>query len=127
MCNRIEKRVVSLYYFRGSDESGGVVMSKRERVSIALPALSAACAAPPMKVQGDVLTMDAEILYASERSSASGAMVNDSFILAPYEVKDVDRDWNRTTAVSVASFSKEASRGGWGYTFVTPSGDVQGS
>ena len=89
--------------------------------------LAVACAAHPMKVPGDVLGMDADVLNATERKNGSGALVNEDFTLAPYKVTDVDRDWNSTKTVGVSSFSKEESARGYAYNFVIQDGQAKGS
>ncbi|MCP4541193.1 MAG: hypothetical protein GY832_29010 [Chloroflexi bacterium] len=84
------------------------------------------CATPTMVVPADVLGMQADEIVATERKKASGAFVNESFVLGPYAVEDVDRDWDSTRSVGVSSFSSEKTTSGYSYTFKTENGDMKG-
>ncbi|MBN2802617.1 MAG: hypothetical protein JXR91_05960 [Deltaproteobacteria bacterium] len=86
-----------------------------------------ACTPPTMVVPGDVLSMQADQIVATERKKASGAFVNESFKLGQYEVKDVDRDWDSTKSAGFGSFSKEKTTSGYSYLLKTESGEMKGS
>jgi hypothetical protein len=45
-------------------------------------------------------------------------MVNESFKLGPYAVKDVDRDWDTSSSFAVGSLSKKNTEGGYEYKLV---------
>lgn len=87
----------------------------------------AGCATPTMKVPADVLSMDAEQIVATERKRATGAFVDESFKLGTYAVKDVDRDWDSSSGMSIGGFSNSDSTSGYSFVFGTANGDLKGS
>ncbi|MCK9524123.1 MAG: hypothetical protein M0R76_13935 [Proteobacteria bacterium] len=91
-------------------------LSKQWAWYIALLAL-AGCAAATMKIPTDFTDM--EVIDATNRSKASGAMVNESFSLGPYAISDVNRKWNSKSSRGIAGFSAEKSTGGYQYKFAT--------
>jgi hypothetical protein len=72
------------------------------------------CAGPRMLPPKDV-SEGAKVLEVVDRSRASGALVDESFKLGSYQVKDVDRDWNTTKKSSGFFVSKTTTT--TGYTF----------
>jgi hypothetical protein len=56
-----------------------------------------------------------EELKVADRSSWSGALADETFELGPYEVADVDRDWNSGSSWGVVGFSSESIAGGYSF------------
>jgi hypothetical protein len=81
--------------------------------SVFLLLAAAGCSTPHMVVPGDIA--GSEMIEVTERSSFSGALVDESFKLGPYDISDVDRDWKSTRTVDVLGF--ESSKTGSGYAF----------
>ncbi|WP_373046948.1 hypothetical protein [Vulgatibacter sp.] len=75
------------------------------------------CATLRMVPPGDV-ARQSEVFEATERSSMTGSFVDESFVLGPYQVAEVDRDWNRGSGFSVAGFSKDDTRTAYTFQFV---------
>ena len=73
-----------------------------------------ACGGPQMKVPQEISSRS-EVLVATDRSSWTGSMVDESFRLGPYAVKDVDRDWDTSSSFVVGSLSRENTEGGYEY------------
>lgn len=71
-----------------------------------------------------------EVIAATDRSPWSGALADETFTLGPYQVTDVDRDWDNSNSgtVSVAefNFSSGKTEGGYAYRFGTPGGWMSG-
>ncbi|HKP61822.1 MAG TPA: hypothetical protein VJV78_34060 [Polyangiales bacterium] len=97
---------------------------------------AAGCSTPHMVVPGDIA--GSEVIEVKDRSSWSGSLADESFKLGPYDVTDVDRDWNSTRTVGVLGFSASKTGGGYGFHVkyggndleagcVTESGDNSGS
>jgi len=74
-----------------------------------------ACAGPRMAAPSDV-SSSSEVLPVSERSRASGALVNEGFKLGPYTIADVDRKWDSSSGVSVGPWGKESKTTGFSFT-----------
>jgi hypothetical protein len=74
-----------------------------------------ACAGPRMAAPADV-SSSSEVLAVSDRSQASGALVNEGFKLGPYEIADVDRKWDSSSGVSVGPWGKESKTTGFSFT-----------
>ncbi|HEX2672064.1 MAG TPA: hypothetical protein VHM25_14380 [Polyangiaceae bacterium] len=74
-----------------------------------------ACAGPRMAAPADV-SSSSDVLAVSERSQASGALVNEGFKLGPYEIADVDRKWDSSSGVSVGPWGKETKTTGFSFT-----------
>ncbi len=81
----------------------------------ALLAMLSACAGPRMAAPADV-SSSSEVLPVSDRSQASGALVNEGFKLGPYAIADVDRKWNSSSGVSVGPWGKETKTTGFSFT-----------
>jgi hypothetical protein len=73
-----------------------------------------ACAGPRMAAPADV-SASSEVLPVSDRSRASGALVNEGFKLGPYTIADVDRKWDSSSSVSVGPWGKETKTTGFSY------------
>jgi hypothetical protein len=67
-----------------------------------------------MAVPADV-AQESEELKIQDRSSWSGALVDESFKLGPYRVTDVDRKWDSTRTRSLFEFSDSRTQGGYAY------------
>jgi len=76
-----------------------------------LSACSTARMAPPADVAGS-----SDVLAVSDRSRASGALVNEGFRLGPYTIADVDRKWDSSSGVSVGPWGKETKTTGFSFT-----------
>jgi hypothetical protein len=61
------------------------------------------------------IASQSEMLEATDRSAWSGSLADESFRLGPYAIKDVDRDWDSGSGVSIGGISHEASEGGYAY------------
>jgi hypothetical protein len=83
-----------------------------------LPLLSSVsvlgCATPRMAPPADIAGAS-EILTVSDRSRASGALVNEGFKLGNYEVVDVDRKWTSTEGSGVGPWAKETKTTGFSF------------
>ncbi|NRB39015.1 MAG: hypothetical protein HRU20_11205 [Pseudomonadales bacterium] len=84
---------------------------------------------PTMEVPGDIAASSDEIT-ATERSSWSGSLANETFTLGQYKVTKVNRDWdsNQSNTVSIAKLDINSGtiETGYDYTFETPSGEYYG-
>lgn len=74
-----------------------------------------ACAGPRMAPPADVAS-SSDVLLVSERSAASGALVNEGFKLGPYTIADVDRKWNSSSSLSFGPWGKETKTTGFSFT-----------
>jgi hypothetical protein len=81
-----------------------------------LGVLGAGCAGPKMQVPHDVAGRS-EVLEATDRSRMSGALADESFVLGPYAVKDVDRKWDSGSGIAIANVTHSKSQGGYTYKF----------
>jgi len=84
-------------------------------LTLAALTLAAGCGSARMAAPADVVTASTE-LAVQDRSSWSGAMADESFKLGPYQVSDVDRDWDSSTDTSVLGFSNDSTEGGYSFT-----------
>lgn len=89
-------------------------MKTRIAVMGAVGWLLVGCATARMGAPNDV-TESSEVLTVSDRSSASGAFVDESFKLGTYNVADVDRDWNSSSGVGVGPWGKETKTTGFAF------------
>jgi len=87
-------------------------MTRRTYLTLSL--LICACGTARMAVPPEV-AKNSEEVAATDRSSMSGALADESFKLGKYAVEDVDRDWNSGSAVGVLGFSSEKTEGGYSY------------
>ena len=82
-----------------------------------------------MVVPADVSGVS-DVTTATDRSIWSGAWADETFTLGPYQVTDVDRDWDssRSASISISKFGFSAGRteGGYDYGFETPGGPMSG-
>jgi len=78
------------------------------------------CATPHMAVPPEMLQV-AEELPVVDRSAMSGALVNESFKMGPYQIADVDRKWNSTSSTSIGPYASADTTGG--YTFALKASD----
>ncbi len=83
--------------------------------SCALLATLGACAGPRMAAPPDV-SSSSEVLPVSDRSQASGALVNEGFKLGPYAISDVDRKWDSSGRVGVGPWGNESKTTGFSFT-----------
>lgn len=66
-------------------------------------------AVPPAVAQ------NSEVLEVTDRSGWQGALADESFNLGPYQVADVDRDWNSGSGFSIGPFAKKKATTGYQY------------
>jgi len=83
---------------------------------VVITAASAGCTPPRMAVPGD-LGAQGEVLEARNRSSMSGAFVDESFDLGPYKVSAVNRDWNSSSQSRSGFTFLDASHANGGHSF----------
>lgn len=88
---------------------------KRMILGVTVLGFVAGCAGPRMVAPADV-SKGSQVLEATERSAASGALVDESFKLGGFDVADVDRDWNSSSGFGVAGYSKKTTTAGYTYT-----------
>ncbi len=91
----------------------------------ALAVSLSACAGPRMAAPSDV-SGSSEVLPVSERSRASGALVNEGFKLGPYAIADVDRKWDSSSGVSVGPWGKETKTTGFSFTLAGGDSKLKG-
>jgi hypothetical protein len=72
------------------------------------------CATAQMTVPPEV-AKDTDVIAATDRSSATGLFVDESFKLGKLSIDEVDRDWDSTSSVGVLAFSGERTSGGYSY------------
>lgn len=75
---------------------------------------AAGCAGPRMVAPKDI-TQGSELLEVTDRSAMTGALANESFHLGSFDVKDVDRDWNKKSGFSVPGYSTSTTTTGYSY------------
>ena len=82
-----------------------------------------------MVVPADVSGVS-DVIAATDRSIWSGAWADETFTLGPYQVTDVNRDWDSSSSNSVSvwelTFSSGKTEGGYAYQFDTPDGQMSG-
>ncbi len=88
----------------------------------ALLLVVSACAGPRMAAPAD-LSASSDVLPVSDRSRASGALVNEGFKLGPYAIADVDRKWDSSSGISVGPWGKETKT--TGFSFTLAAGDTK--
>jgi hypothetical protein len=76
---------------------------------------------PPDVAQGS------QVLDATDRSSMTGSLVNESFKLGSFAVSDVDRDWNKKSSFSVPGYSNATTTTGYSYKLKGAGGAWDGS
>ena len=81
---------------------------------LALSATLSACSTPQMTAPADVVEAS-ELLPISERSRWSGALVDESFRMGPYQVVEVNRDWRRGRGWSILGLSSDRIAGGYSF------------
>ena len=84
-----------------------------------------ACAPLKMAVPAD-LANDSDVIQVTDRSRMTGALANESFKMAPYEVTNVDRKWNSSENKSVRVYSSSDTKTGYSFTFKAPQGEAKG-
>jgi hypothetical protein len=84
-----------------------------------------ACAGPRMAAPADVAGAS-EVLPVNDRSSASGALVNEGFQLGPYAITDVDRKWNSSSGTSIGPWGKETKTTGFSFTLAGGDAKLKG-
>jgi hypothetical protein len=77
--------------------------------------------APP----SDVVQVS-EALPIKDRSSWSGALVDESFGLGPYRVAEVDRKWNSTNSNSFFGYEASRTKGGYAFKLVDGAAKLDG-
>ncbi len=83
------------------------------------------CAGPRMAAPADV-SSSSEVLAVSDRSSASGALVNEGFKLGPYTIEDVNRKWNSSSGMSIGPWGKESKTTGFSFTLAGSDAKLKG-
>ena len=83
-------------------------------LSVASGASLFGCATARMAAPADIAGAS-EVLTVSDRSRASGALVNEGFKLGEYEVVDVDRKWDSSSSSGIGPWSKEKKTTGFSY------------
>lgn len=86
----------------------------------------AGCAGPRMLPPKD-LAQGSQVLEVADRSSMSGALVDESFKLGTFAVTDVDRDWNKKSGFSVVGYSNDTTTTGYSYKLSAGGASWQGS
>lgn len=84
------------------------------------------CGGPTMTVPADIAGASDQIPI-TERSSFSGALADESFVMGDFEIKDVDRDWNSTSSSGIAGYSSSDTAGGYSYKFVAEGEEITGT
>ncbi len=77
---------------------------------------SVACAGARMVPPADV-AQKSDVFEATDRSSMSGMLADESFKLGPYEVAEVDRDFNGGGGVSVGGYKAGKTTTGYQFQF----------
>ncbi len=90
-------------------------LSSRHLVLL-LPVLLAACETIRMTAPADLA--GAEVLDVSNRSRASGLLVDESFNVGPYQVQKVKRGFNTTSSVGVGGLTQERGRQDFRFQFI---------
>ena len=85
----------------------------------------AACTTPRMVVPPEVAAK-AEEVPATDRSSMSGALADESFKLGQYAITDVDREWNSTETSKTFGFTNASTTGGYSFKVKGPEGEMGG-
>lgn len=88
-----------------------MTLNRLASLFLPLPLLMAACAGPRMVPPADVAT--GTVLEAKNRSSASGAFVNEAFDLGAYKVAEVDRKWTHGSGFGAGPYSTHRSTAGF--------------
>jgi hypothetical protein len=83
------------------------------------------CAPIRMAVPPGVGSGSEEIVI-TDRSLASGALVDESFKMGPYQVTDVDRKWTSTSGSSFLGASSSTTKAGYAFGLKAPGGDYKG-
>jgi hypothetical protein len=86
---------------------------------------TAGCAPARMAVPKDVGGASDEIAI-TDRSGMSGALVDESFKMGPYQVTDVDRKWTSSSGSSFAGFSSGSTKAGYAFALKAPEGAYKG-
>src|SRR5262245_52633742 len=102
---------------------GGDLMKKLMCLVLATAAFG--CATAQMTVPPEV-AKDTDVIAATDRSSGSGLLVDESFKLGKLSIDEVDRDWDSTSSLGVLSFSKDRTSGGYSYLVKGAGSDLQG-
>jgi hypothetical protein len=84
-----------------------------------------ACAGPRMVPPAEV-TDGCKTMEVQNRSSATGAMVNESFGLGTFQVTDVDRKWNKKSNFNVGGYGANKTKTGYSF-LLKASGTWEGS
>jgi hypothetical protein len=83
-----------------------------------------ACTPLKMAVPADLAT-DTDVIQVTDRSRMTGALANESFKMAPYEVANVDRKWNSSEEKSSGVHSSSDTKTGYAFTFKGPQGEAK--
>ncbi|HEY0709201.1 MAG TPA: hypothetical protein VGG33_20495 [Polyangia bacterium] len=86
---------------------------------------TAGCATVHMATPTDVVQTSEEI-PVTDRSSASGALVDESFKMGAYQVVNVDRKSDSSRGFSIAGISAGSTRGGYGYAVKSAAAEHKG-
>ncbi len=93
---------------------------------VLVAAATAGCAPVRMAVPKEVGGASEEIVIA-DRSSMSGALVDESFKMGPYQVTDVDRKWTSSSGSSFLNTSSSDTKAGYAFALKAPEGAYKGT
>jgi hypothetical protein len=88
--------------------------------------VAAACSTTSRMVVPQDVSKNLEVIEVTDRSSWSGALADESFVMGPYQVTDVDRDWDHSSQVSVFDFSSGKTEGGYTFKLKSNAGALTG-
>jgi hypothetical protein len=92
---------------------------------LSLGLFAAACTPVRMAVPQDVSGTSDEIAV-TDRSSMSGALVDESFKMGPYQIVDVNRKWQSSSSGGIGRFSAANTKGGYAFGVKAPEGVYKG-
>lgn len=95
----------------------------RRLPSLCLLLSAAGCSTAHMVVPSDIA--GTEMIEVTERSSFTGSLADESFKLGPYDITDVDRDWNSTSSIGVFGFESEKTTSGYAFHVKRAGSDVK--
>lgn len=102
-------------------------MTRLELKAVAMGLLmTAACTTTARMVVPDDVAKGLEVIQVTDRSVWSGSLADESFVMGPYKVIDVDRDWDHSSQVSVFNFSSGRTEGGYTFKLKRKAGALTG-
>jgi hypothetical protein len=100
-------------------------MAKGNKLGLLVLAGACGCAGARMAPPDDV-SKNSEVLAVSDRSRASGALVDESFKLGSYAVANVDRKWDSKSGISVGPWGKDTKTTGYSFELKGGPGELKG-